>query len=86
MKFSPIPNTSVWCDAGDSTLISKSTPPYSVAPSFLIEYVNPQIRNNKMTYEYSVTYHPSISLGLTSRIHPISLVPLGLCLSPEILF
>ena len=39
-------------------------------PLFLEEYLNPQLRINKMVNKHTVDYHPS-PLPLTSRIHPL---------------
>ena len=39
-------------------------------PLFLKEYLNPQLRINKMVNKHTVDYHPS-RLPLTSRIHPL---------------
>ena len=49
--------------------ISKSTPHF-VLPLFFEEYLNPQVKINKMGNEHTLDYHPSSS-RLTSRIHPL---------------
>ena len=52
-------------------------------PLFLEEYLNPQLRINKMVNKHTVDYHPS-PLPLTSRIHPLIFLwtPKGF-ISPE---
>ena len=67
MKFSSNPKTSV--KQVPQPPISKSIPPYSVAPSFFKEYLNPQVRINKIANKHSVNYHCNSS-GLTSIMHP----------------
>ena len=47
--------------------ISKSTPPISASPFFFEEYLNPEVRINKMGNEHTVNYHHSPS-KLTSRM------------------
>ena len=41
--------------------ISKSMPPFSVAPLFF-EYINSQVRINKMIKKHTVDYHPGPSV------------------------
>ena len=58
MKFFSISNTSV----------SKSIPPIFCCPLFSENYLNPQVKINKMVNNHTVDYHPS-PLQLFSRIH-----------------
>ena len=48
--------------------ISKSALPFSQRSFLFKEYLNPQIRINKMVYRHAVDYHSSLS-ELTSRMH-----------------
>ena len=48
--------------------ISKSTPPIFCCPLLFEEYLNPQIRINKMVQEHTVDFHPCPS-KLILRIH-----------------
>ena len=50
--------------------ISKSTPPIFCCPVLFEEYLNPQIRINKMVHEHTVDFHPCPS-ELILRIHPL---------------
>ena len=68
MHFFSTSNTSVYREVLIS-LISKSTPPFFTAP-FLEQFLNPQVRINKIVHEHTVDYQPSLS-ELTLRIHPL---------------
>ena len=79
MKFSSISNTSV-----QRCLYPLfQNPPIFWCPLFSENYLNPQVRINKMVNKHTVDYHPSPS-RLISRIHPLIflLTPKGF-ISPE---
>ena len=61
----------------------KINPPIFCCPVFSENYLNPQVRINKMLNKHAVDYHPSPS-QLISRIHPLIFLwtPKGF-ISPE---
>ena len=69
IKFSSAPNTSMQL-VPQSSPISKSTPSLFGCSLFSKEYLNPQVKINKMVNQHSVDYRTSPS-GLPSEIHPI---------------
>ena len=54
---------------GTSIPYFKINTPIFCCSLFFEEYLNPQVRMNKVVNEHTVDYHPSPS-ELTSRIHP----------------
>ena len=80
MQFSSTSNTSV-----QRCLYSlfQNQSPIFCCPFFSENYLNTQVRINKMVNKYTVDYHPSPS-QIISRIHPLIFLwtPKG-CISPE---
>ena len=68
MKFSSTSNTSV--QSCLYLLTQNQCPHFLLSPLLFKEYLNPQVRINKMANKHTADYHPSPS-QLTSRIHPL---------------
>ena len=81
MKFSSTPNTSVRRCLYPHFKINA---PIFCCPLISENYLDPQVRINKMVNKHTVDYHPS-PLQLTSRIHPLIFLwtPNGF-ISPEL--
>ena len=75
-------NTDKWASTASFPYF-KTNAPLLWCPLFFKEYLNFQVKINKMVGEHRVDHHPS---GLISRVHHhISIDLLGLYLSPEYL-